>query len=509
MKKNFRKGKGFRIFSYLAFMGLLLSCNDENDGLPDLDIPGQAPEVEFTALTNDNRIAWYQAQNLGSPMEITSIAGLEDGEQIISIDYRPATGQLYGLGSSSRIYIINEDSGEATALGDGSFSPNLTGDNASLDFNPTVDRIRVVTESGQNLRLHPELGTVVAEDGQISGGDNPRIGAIAYSNSFAGAGETELFDIDFAANKLFVQDPPNDGGLREIGDLGIDFNGIGNFDITPDNSVALAVTYHDNLSKLYTINLSSGNAEDVGTFDVPVIGLAFKTNPVAYATTEDNMLYRFDPTDPSENAVQLEGLTDGETIVGLDFRPANGQLYAITSMSRLMTVNTANGELELVGSGLNPALEGTSFGFDFNPTVDRIRLVSNSGQNLRLHPDLGTVAEVDGSLNPDSPYINGAAYTNNFATASSTVLFVIDSETNMLYTQDPPNDGVLNPVGELGINIDADNGFDIGGYSNSAFALLQVDGAGGIYQINLSSGEASKVADFNLPATAMAVGLGH
>jgi len=97
------------------------------------------------------------------------------------------------------------------------------------------------------------------------------------------------------------------------------------------------------------------------------------------------------------NTVELQGLESGETVVGLDFRPVNGALYAITDKSRLLTVNTANGMVTAIGSGLSPKLSGTSFGFDFNPTVDRIRLVSDKGQNLRLHPDLGTVVFVDGN----------------------------------------------------------------------------------------------------------------
>ncbi|MBS9523116.1 DUF4394 domain-containing protein [Litoribacter alkaliphilus] len=507
-------------FNYNALIALvcgavLWSCTDEIDSPPGMDgdhdndtaMPGDAPEIAFTALSSDNQLVWFQARDLSSPLNTVSITGLEDGDEIVSIDYRPATGQLYGLGSSSRLYIINENSGEATALGDGPFSPALEGENASLDFNPTVDRIRVVTNSGQNLRLHPELGTVVAEDGAISGGDNPMIGAVAYTNSMAGAESTELFDIDFSTNKLYVQDPPNDGGLREIGDLGVDFNGTGNFDISPDNSAALAVVYNEQRNNLYTINLTTGAAQNVGEFSHSIIGIAIKTNPIAFATSPDNRLYRFNPLSPSDNYVDLDGLGTGETVVGLDFRPANGQLYAITSESRLMTVNTANGELMEVGT-LSPYLDGTSFGFDFNPTVDRIRLVSNTGQNLRLHPDEGTVVEVDGDLNPGSPYVNAAAYTNNIPTATETMLFVLDSETNALYTQDPPNDGVLNMVGELGIAFTSENGFDIGGTSDNAYALLEVDGAMGVYQIDLSSGEASKVSDFNISATAMALGLG-
>lgn len=494
-----------------GLVGLGFSCNDE-DPMPIVDNPmgemGTAPEVSFTALTNDNRIAKFEARQLNSPMDIMPITGLESGEMILSIDYRPATGQLYALGSSSRLYIINENNGMATPLGETSFSPAIEGENASLDFNPTVDRIRLVTASGQNLRLHPELGTVVATDGMISGGSNPMIGAVAYTNSMAGASSTKLYDIDFSSNKLFIQNPPNDGGLEEVGDLGIDFMGIGNFDINPDNSSALAVTLAEGVSNLYTIDLTTGKATWVGVFSLPVKGIAFKTNPVAFAACKSNKLFRFDPTNPVMNEVSFTGLMEGEHVIGLDFRPANGALYGITTQSRIITINTANGQTMPVADPLDPMLEGESFGFDFNPTVDRIRLVSSTGQNLRLHPDLGTVVAVDGSLNPGMPMVNGAAYTNNVASATSTLLYVIDSETNMLYTQDPPNDGVLVPVGSLGVDFTGDNGFDIGGMSNMAYALLDVGGMTGVYSINLSSGAASKIADFNVPATAMALGLG-
>ena len=205
-----------------------------------------APDVVFTALTDDNRIAKYNARKLNQPMGLKNISGLPSGEKIISIDYRPATGQLYALGSTSRLYFINEESGAATALGSGPFSPAIDGENASIDFNPTVDRIRLVTASGQNLRLHPELGTVVAIDGSIKGGENPQIGAVAYTNSMAGAGSTLLYDIDFSSNKLFIQDPPNEGGLKEVGDLNTNFRGIGNFDINVvDIGEGLSITIFD------------------------------------------------------------------------------------------------------------------------------------------------------------------------------------------------------------------------------------------------------------------------
>ena len=72
----------------------------------------------------------------------------------------------------------------------------------------------------------------------------------------------------------------------------------------------------------------------------------------------------------------------------------------------------------------------------------------------------------------------------------------------------PPNDGVLVPVGSLGINVTSDNGFDIGGSSNGAFALLKVGSTTSLYQINLTTGQATSVANININATALALGLG-
>lgn len=495
----------------LAFV----ACSNDDDqpsGMPDMpdmpDTPGMAPNVNFTALSNDNKLVFYNAQGLSSPSGMVEITGVQSGELITSIDYRPATGQLYGLGSTGRLYFIHEASGVATALNELPLDPMVSGANASIDFNPTVDRIRLVTESGQNLRLHPELGTVVATDGTINGGNAPRIGAVAYTNSMAGATSTQLFDIDFEEDKLYIQSPPNDGGLELVGDLMVDFEGIGDFDIKADNSAALAVTFNEDESRLYTIDLMTGKATWVGSFGQSIISLAFKTNPVAYATTADNKLLRFDPTNGMANEVDITGLAADEMIVGLDFRPAKGILYAVTNQSNLMSINTANGAATQIGVGLTPALWGYSFGFDFNPTVDRIRLVSNTGQNLRLHPDLGTVVATDGDLNPGMPSVTGAAYSENVATATSTTLFVVDSEANMLYTQIPPNDGVLASVGPLGITIEADNGFDIGGTSGMAFGLFTVGGNQGVYQIDLSSGTATLVSNFDMAVTAMAVGLG-
>lgn len=163
----------------------------------------------------------------------------------------------------------------------------------------------------------------------------------------------------------------------------------------------------------------------------------------------------------------------------------------------------------MVGSGpFSPALDGTDFGFDFNPVVDRIRIVSNTGQNLRINPITGVLAFVDGKLNPGTPVVTAAAYRNNFAGTTTTELYVLDTNTDKLFTQVPPNDGTLLEDGSLGVNADADNGFDIGGKSDKGYAILTVSGVTKIYEINLDSGVASPLSAFPSKVRGFAWGLG-
>ncbi len=215
-----------------------------------------------------------------------------------------------------------------------------------------------------------------------------------------------------------------------------------------------------------------------------------------FGVTTSNQLVRFDSTTPGTVSTigTISGLQTGESILGIDFRPANGQLFGLGSTSRLYTINIMTGAATAVAATpFTPALSGVEFGFDFNPTVDRIRLVSDSGQNLRLNPDTGMVAATDTALNPGTPNIVGAAYTNNFSGATTTTLYDIDSTTDTLYTQNPPNNGTLVPVGALGVNTTNQVGFDIARGSGTAFASMQIaaEAFSRLYTINLTTGAAT------------------
>ena len=492
----------------ISSLSIFNSCTPDNDNIIP---PVIKPDIVFYGLTSGNQLVKYNANASQTAMATTTITGLAGAEKIIAIDFRPATGQLYGLGNSSRLYMINPDNGAATALGTGSFTPAISGTLVGFDFNPTVDRIRLVTSGGQNLRLNPETGTVAATDAVLNPG-TPTIAGAAYTNSVAGAATTILYDIDVATNKLYKQEPPNNGTLVEVGSLGITAvaaNDAG-FDISPDNSIALAnVTIGAN-SVLLQIDLNSGKATTIGNLITPIIGLAIPTPPVAYAVDLTNNLQIFNPNNAGTPVSKsITGLQAGENILGIDMRPATGQLYALGSTSRLYAINMSSGGATMVGLlPLTTLLSGTSFGFDFNPTVDRIRVISNTGQNLRLNPNDGTVAAIDGALNPGSPAVSAAAYTNSFAGATTTVLFDIDVTTDKLYTQNPPNNGTLIETGALGIDVTAENGFDIGGTSNKAYALLTVGGVTRIYTINTTSGAATQLSAFPNSARGFAVGLG-
>jgi hypothetical protein len=468
------------------------------------------PDLAVFAVTLDNQLVSVNAKNATAITKQTPITGLQAGETILGIDFRPATGQLYGVGSSSRIYVINTETAVARAIGANAFTPAIAGTAVGFDFNPTVDRIRLVSNTGQNLRLNPETGAVAAVDGVINGAPGATVTAAAYTQNKAGATATVLFVIDVANDKLYKQDPPNDGKLVEVGPLGFDAKVAGGFDISPDGTTALAVLTVGNKSSFYSINLETGKATKIkNDFTGVITSLAIPTQPVAYAVSATNELVIFNPFNPSPVNKAITGLQAGENIVGMDFRPVNGQLYALGSTSRLYTINAASGVAAQVGTApFTTLLSGTDFGFDFNPTVDRIRVVSNTGQNLRLNPNDGLIAAVDGVLSPGTPSITGAAYTNNFAGATTTTLFDIDTQTNMLYKQDPPNNGTLVAVGPLGVTASGANGFDIGGTSGIAYALLTVGGTTKVYTINLTTGAAT--AGATLPGTvkAFTIGLG-
>lgn len=227
----------------------------------------------------------------------------------------------------------------------------------------------------------------------------------------------------------------------------------------------------------------------------------------AYALTTTNELLQFNTDAPGRilSRTAVTGLQPGERLLGIDVRPNTGQLYALGSTSRVYVIELPSGAAFAEGAPFTPALDGAAFGFDFNPVVDRIRIVSDTGQNLRLQPDTGAVAAVDGRLAyaaadtnaGRTPGVAGSAYTNaDRDPATGTTLYNIDMRRDVLVVQNPPNDGALQTVGALGVDAKELLGFDIVGAS-TAYAALLADGddvrGAALVNVNLATGQVSVI----------------
>ena len=227
------------------------------------------------------------------------------------------------------------------------------------------------------------------------------------------------------------------------------------------------------------------------------------------ALTADQRLLRFRECHPmrARDIGIVYGLQAPDTmLVGIDFRVQDGQLYGVGNGGGIYTINTTTAMATLISS-LTVSLAGDFFGVDFNPAANALRIISNTGQNLR-QPFAGPLAgqtQTDATLNyPGPPAVSpatglaGAAYTNNDLDPNTgTTLFDIDTSLNQVVIQSPPNAGSLVPTGMLTVDTDTPIGFDIYttlqngvAINNSGFASLVVGGVPGFYRVNFPTGQA-------------------
>jgi hypothetical protein len=215
-----------------------------------------------------------------------------------------------------------------------------------------------------------------------------------------------------------------------------------------------------------------------------------------YATTDQNLLLRFNERSPErlKDVQSISGLPGGVTLRGIDFRPLTGDLYGVGSDNVVYRVNPSTAIAVAEGPAFTPALRGASFGVDFNPTVDKIRVVSDAAQNLRLNVDEGTVLSADKDLNPGTPQVVAAGYTNSSFSATkpaATQLFVIDAAADQLLLQNPPNDGTLTMPKRLGIDVGPQTGFDIAGADNTGYLATSTPRSRGtsLYRVDVTTGK--------------------
>ncbi len=448
-------------------------------------------------VTSDDKLFSISDPALpGATSIIYPIIGISVGQTVKGIDFRPLTGELFALGydvsnGNSQLYTINTNTGVATPINTVPILLNLGTGSIAFDFNPTVDRIRVVGANKKNYRLNPITGTVAATDADINfavGDPNqaniPTIGACAYTNSYIGSETTTLYDYDQLLNMLTTQVPPNAGTLNTIGSSGIVVN-IADPSIDMDiwfnpathTNVAYiaANTGTSNNDHLYTVNLATGAVSNIGM--IGLLGISVKaiaveidrtlpanvTGQLVYGITKTNRsLITFDTDTPEliRSLQAITGVTAGQTIRGMDVRPADRMLYALgynpadsgyqvyridPATAVATPINAAPGKL---------ALGSTAVTFDFNPTVDRIRVTGGSNMNYRLNPNDGSIVATDMSLSYALSDINAGlmprvgtlAYINSYPGAATTVLYGIDDSLQDYININPPNNGTLNTM---------------------------------------------------------------
>jgi hypothetical protein len=293
---------------------------------------------------------------------------LGKGENIVGLDRRPANGRIYGLASSGRLYLIDPISGVASVVNP---TPGfaLIGANFGVDFTPVADRLRIVSSSGQNFRANPDDGSLTGTDGFLT--ETVQVTAIAYDrNDVNPATPTTLYGIDAAGGNLVrIGDPdgtpisPNAGTVTVIGSLGLGPNldrRIG-FDISAGSGIAYATISLPSLpplpgkrsaapegvtftTRLYTINLATGAATNVGTINTgssAFSGFAAAASPTAAGVSVSGRVMTADGRGLT-NATVLMTNSMGEVLIARTGRRgvfmfdeiAPGDSYVVSVSSR-------------------------------------------------------------------------------------------------------------------------------------------------------------------------------
>jgi hypothetical protein len=226
--------------------------------------------------------------------------------------------------------------------------------------------------------------------------------------------------------------------------------------------------------------------------------------PIGYALGNGGTtLHSFDVDSPGmASAVTISGAVSN--LDDIDFRPLTGQLYGYSDLAdRYVVVDMMTGVTTLASTPPFVTTNTNRLGLDFNPVIDRARIVTELDQNVVFNPNNGATTQFTdlfyaaGDPNAGAnPQVVANGYTNSMlgGLAGSTVQYVLDSNLDILATL-ANNTGVLTTVGSLGLDITEDAGLDIfydpilG--TNSAYALLNVGGSSGLYTIDLSSGAAA------------------
>jgi hypothetical protein len=479
----------------------------------DINVADDDHPGDSFAVTSSGRLMHFDLAQPGRFTFAVELTGLAANEKLVALDMRPTDGKLYGLADSAKLYTIDPMSGAVTlksvlaADASDTTSPftGLVGSDFGIDFNPITDRLRVTSNTGQNLRLDADTGKVltdIAISGQTTG-----YAALAHNNNIAASCRTRLYAIDPNGGR-FVTQSPNEGTTEGAGGLRLTATATVGFDIytdAMDKDAAYAGLTVEGQTGMYKINLGTGEAKAVRTKVSPLdadetmrafaLGTLPATTKVAqelgelFGVTATHVV-SFNRANPEKlcSTASMVGLEAGETILDLDMQPSGG-LYVLTKVGntgRLHRVDPYGGSLS-PAVPVSIALDGSSFTTDFSPVGNApLRIVSDTGQNLLVTDLESGAARSDGPLTGAA----GAAYTDALLGAGTTTLYVVDVGTDQLRIANPST-GALTDVGLLGTDVTKLGGLDIDGRNNLGFVASTVGASTHLHTLDVRTGALS------------------
>lgn len=378
------------------------------------------------ALTTDSRLLIFDSSNPQAIFAERTVSGLGAGETLVGIDVRPATGELYGLGSAGMLYTINPSTGVATLKAALTADPAdatdpftaLSGADFGIDFNPVPDRLRVVSDTGANLRINPDTGQVTTDTPLAydpadpkGGGKAPAAADAAYTNNVVGATTTTLYLIDksFYNTKTLVDNStvtamsfviqggvdgnpsPNTGVLTTSAAFGRDGVTPVGFDIAPSGKAYTGVKADFSGGTRYLlvevdptspVDSSHGNIGDgsIAIQDLAILPTVQLSAPVVAAVEGGNASVTVTRTDGAVGAVTVDITSLGATAIpGLDFKPTTQTLtFAPGETSKTFDVAVSDDSVaeddEYFSINLSNLTGAATFGY---PSTAAVRISSN------------------------------------------------------------------------------------------------------------------------------------
>jgi len=514
-----------------------------------------AAAEQLVGVRDDGVIVTFESTSPSTFANAVPLTGLAGGEFIVGTAVRQSDGVLFAVGNTSRVYQLQPETGFAAPVGGFLFSPSLDGADFGVAFDPNGATLRVTSDAGQNLALDPSNGSATSSGpnlvyaaGDVHAGQTAGVVALAWSTSVqTGA---RLYGIDLARGTLVWIDNPGTGSVRTVGTLGLGAllpGGYSGMDVSKSSGVAYAelAAQGASTSRLYTINLATGQAVPVGSAMTGLLRGAsiVPSSTPAPAGTQlvtllyPNHLYTITTDSPQrlQRTVHVKGLPIGDSFLGIAVRPKNGWLYGLTRTA-VYDIDQSTATASRVGDGFQEPLPVGPVACDFDPNYDTLRVVGGTTVNLRVDADTGRLVDsnvitlpVDGDApfafapgdprQAATPSVGAIAFAGRDAPTSPAKAFVLETTSALLARLGDPvdapgesRDGKLFSIGLMSIDsvtsLPPGRALVATSYRTGYAALQTTVASSTLHHVDLTNGKATLVGAIIAPGVVQSMTVG-